>query len=124
MRGLPKRAPQYFPSLILTGRYGSESSDLANLFSGPALVWSVAASALQPIFEGGRIAAQVDAATARRQQVELDYLQTVQSAFRDTHDALVAQSQCARELYRPGRASGPVCPGLHAGVCALIAAAT
>ncbi|MBS1135828.1 MAG: transporter [Burkholderiaceae bacterium] len=89
---------QYFPSLILTGRYGSESSELANLFSGPALIWSVAASALQPIFEGGRISAQVDAATARRQQVELDYLQAVQSAFRDTHDALVAH-RSARESF-------------------------
>lgn len=89
---------QYFPSLILTGRYGSESSDLANLFSGPALILSLAASALQPIFEGGRISAQVDAAAARRQQVELDYLQAVQSAFRDAHDALVAH-RSARESY-------------------------
>ena len=33
---------QYFPSLLLTGVYGSESSDLSNLFSGPAVVWSIA----------------------------------------------------------------------------------
>ena len=54
---------QYFPSLLLTGRFGSESSDLStDLFSGPALVWSIAASLLQPIIDGGRIGAQVDAA--------------------------------------------------------------
>jgi len=89
---------QYFPSLTLTGLYGTESSDLANLFSGPALVWSVAARALQPVFTAGLISAQVDATKARRQQVELDYLQTVQSAFRDAHDALVAYSS-ARESF-------------------------
>jgi multidrug efflux system outer membrane protein len=89
---------QYFPSLVLTGFYGSESSDLANLFSGPALVWSVAARALQPIVTGGRISAQVDGAKAREQQLELQYLQTVQSAFRDAHDALVAH-RSARESF-------------------------
>ena len=89
---------QYFPSLLLTGFYGSESSDLANLFSGPALVWSIAARALQPIFSGGQITAQVDATKARQQQLELQYVQTVQSAFRDAHDALVAHSS-ARESF-------------------------
>jgi len=87
---------QYFPSLVLTGFYGSESADLANLFTGPGLVWSIAASALQPIFSGGRITAQVEGAKARQQQLELAYVQTVQSAFRDAHNALVA-NRSARE---------------------------
>jgi multidrug efflux system outer membrane protein len=89
---------QYFPSLILTGFYGSESADLANLFSGPALVYGLAASALQPLFSGGRITSQVDAAKAREQQLELEYVQTVQSAFRDAHDALVAASSARQSL--------------------------
>jgi multidrug efflux system outer membrane protein len=89
---------QYFPALVLTGLYGSESAELSDLFSGPALVWSVAGSLLQPVFNAGRISAQVDAATARRQQVEAVYVQTVQSAFRDAHDALIAH-RSARESY-------------------------
>ena len=89
---------QYFPSLLLTGFYGSESSDLSNLFSGPAVIWSIAGRLLQPIFTGGRISAQVDGATARQQQLELQYVQTVQSAFRDAHDALVAHSS-ARDSF-------------------------
>ena len=90
---------QYYPSLLLTGRFGSESSDLSDLFSGPALVWSIAASLLQPIIDGGRIGAQVDAATARRAQAEIDYVRTVQSAFRDTHDALVAHSSARASFF-------------------------
>lgn len=89
---------QYFPSLLLTGYYGSESADLANLFSGPALVYSIAARALQPLFSGGRITSQVDAAKAREQQLELEYVQTVQAAFRDAHDALVAASSARQSL--------------------------
>jgi multidrug efflux system outer membrane protein len=89
---------QYFPAVALTARYGSESSDLSDLFSGPSVVWSLAASVFQPIFNAGRIASQVDAATAQREQAELAYVRTVQSAFRDAHDALVAH-RTARESY-------------------------
>ncbi len=89
---------QYYPSLFLTGSFGSESSDLSDLFTSPAQVWSIAANLLQPIFNAGRIGAQVDAATARRQQAEIRYVQSVQAAFRDAHDALVAH-RTARDAF-------------------------
>ena len=89
---------QYFPSLVLTGRFGGESADLSDLFSAPARVWSIAGSLLQPIIGAGRIGSQVDAATARRNQAEIGYVQSVQAAFRDTHDALIAHSS-AREVF-------------------------
>ncbi|HKO67320.1 MAG TPA: efflux transporter outer membrane subunit [Burkholderiaceae bacterium] len=89
---------QYFPSLILTGSFGSESSDLSDLFTSPARVWSIGANLLQPIFNAGRISAQVDAATARRQEAEFGYVQSVQSAFRDAHDALIAH-RTARDAF-------------------------
>jgi multidrug efflux system outer membrane protein len=89
---------QYFPSLVLTGRFGGESADLADLFSAPARVWSIAGSLLQPIIGAGRIGAQVDSATARRDQAEIGYVQSVQAAFRDTHNALVAH-RSAREVF-------------------------
>jgi multidrug efflux system outer membrane protein len=89
---------QYFPAVTLTARLGSESSALADLFSVPALAWSVAGSVFQPVFAAGRIASQVDAATAQRQRAELAYLRTVQGAFRDVHNALVAH-RSARDSY-------------------------
>ena len=96
---------QYFPSLVLTGRFGSESGQLSNVFSGPATVWAIAGSLLQPIFNGGAIAAQVDGATARSRQAELGYIQSVRSAFRDAHDALSRAQQCTPDIRRSGRAS-------------------
>jgi multidrug efflux system outer membrane protein len=89
---------QYFPAVALTARFGSESSDLSDLFSGPSVIWSIAGSVLQPVFNAGRISSQIEAATSQRDQAELAYVRTVQSAFRDAHDALVAH-RSARESY-------------------------
>ncbi|MCC6609064.1 MAG: efflux transporter outer membrane subunit [Burkholderiales bacterium] len=89
---------QYFPAVVLTGSLGSESARLADLFTGPAAIWSIAGSLVQPIIAAGRITAQVDAAKARRQQAEIAYVQAVQGAFRDVHDALVAH-RGARETF-------------------------
>jgi multidrug efflux system outer membrane protein len=82
----------YFPSLSLTGAFGQESGALSNLFKGPALIWGIGASLLQPLIGLKAIEANVDAAIARRAEVVIGYQQTVQTAFRDTHDALVSQS--------------------------------
>ena len=80
----------YFPSLSLTGNYGSESAALHNLFSGPAAIWSIGAALVQPLIGLKAIEANVEAKTAQRDQVVIGYQQTVQVAFKETHDALVA----------------------------------
>jgi outer membrane protein, multidrug efflux system len=86
----------YFPSLSLTGALGSESGALRNLFSGPSLIWSVGAGLVQPLFGLKAIEANVDAQTARRRELVVNYVQTVQSAFKDAHDALTA-NQATRD---------------------------
>ena len=80
----------YFPQISLTGSGGFESSKLTNLFQGPAGIWSLAGSITQPIFEGGRLKSGVRLAEAQHDQLLLSYQQTVQGAFRDVSDALVA----------------------------------
>lgn len=80
----------YFPSLSLTGSYGSESAALRNLFSGPAVIWSIAASLAQPLIGLKAIEANVESKTAQRDLLVVNYEQTVQTAFKETHDALVA----------------------------------
>jgi multidrug efflux system outer membrane protein len=83
---------QYFPAVVLTGTFGSESATLANLFTGPAAIWSIAATLAQPIIGLKRIEAGVEASKARRNLAEISYVQTVQTAFRDAHDALVSHT--------------------------------
>jgi outer membrane protein, multidrug efflux system len=80
----------YFPQISLTGTAGYESPALTNLFTGPAGVWNLAASLTQPIFEGGRLKSNVRLTEAERDQMVLTYQQTIQGAFRDVSNALVA----------------------------------
>ncbi len=80
----------YFPQITLTGSAGFESPALTNLFTGPAGIWNLAASLTQPIFEGGRLKSNVRLTEAERDQTVLTYQQTIQGAFRDVSNALVA----------------------------------
>jgi multidrug efflux system outer membrane protein len=80
----------YFPSISLTGTAGFLSSALTKLFTTPAGMWNVAASVSQPAYTAGKLQANVRLAEAQQQQALLAYQQTIQNAFRDVADALVA----------------------------------
>jgi outer membrane protein, multidrug efflux system len=79
----------YFPQISLTATGGYQSSALTSLFTGPAGLWTLAGSAVQPVFEGGRIRNNVRFARARTEEATLVYRQTVQQAFRDVADSLI-----------------------------------
>ena len=89
---------EMFPSIPLTGYLGSESAALANLFSGPAAIWQLAAALAQPIFAGGRLEARVQGAEARERQLLAHYQGALQNAFREVRVALAAQDR-ARETH-------------------------
>jgi multidrug efflux system outer membrane protein len=80
----------YFPSISLTGTAGFISSALTELFTKPAGAWVVAASVTQPLYTAGKLQANVRLAEAQQRQTVLAYQQTIQNAFRDVADALVA----------------------------------
>ena len=88
----------YFPGITLTAAYGRESTELSKLFDAPSAIWSVAAGLTQPIWDGGRIAANYDATQARRTQVELDYRDSVVNAFKEVRDALGQYSEANATL--------------------------
>ncbi len=87
-----------FPRIALTGYLGTESASLSNLFTGPAGIWQFAGQLTQPIFQGGRNLAEIDAANAQERQALAQYQKAVQTAFSEVRDALVAQAR-AREVY-------------------------
>jgi multidrug efflux system outer membrane protein len=89
---------EVFPSISLTAALGSESSSLANLFSGPSILWSLAGAVTQPIFSGGRTEARTAAAEARERAALAQYQQAVRTAFSEVRTALVSQSR-ARERF-------------------------
>jgi len=89
---------QFFPTITLTGANGSSSSELSNLFTGPAQTWSYLGNVTGPIFNAGKIRGQVQAARAQRQQAILTYQKSIQNAFREVDDALVEQTQTREQL--------------------------
>ena len=72
---------------------GFQSSSLASLFSGGAGLWTFAGTVTQPIFKAGQIRSNVRLAEAQQQEAVLTYQQTIQGAFRDVSDALIAYQQ-------------------------------
>ena len=86
--GIAKAA--YYPQIALTASGGLESGSLASLFQGPSGWWSVGASALQTVFDGGRRLAVSDEAVQGYDSAVASYRQTVLSAFQQVEDNLAA----------------------------------
>ena len=89
--GVAKAA--FFPQISLTGQFGAQSTALTSFLQGPATVWSLGAEALQPLYAGGAIRSAYKLAWAQRNEAELSYRQTVQSAFGDVSNSLVGYNQ-------------------------------
>ena len=81
---------EYFPKITLTGVLGVESVALSDLFTGGSRFWSIGPAMTVPLFTAGRIKNTVKGFEARQQQAALQYLQTIQQAFREVEDALVS----------------------------------
>jgi outer membrane protein, multidrug efflux system len=89
--GVAKAA--YFPQISLSGFLGGQSSRLANLFSGPNGAWSFVPEVTQPIFAGGRLKSGVRLAEAARDQAQIAYERSIQTAFSEVSDALIAHQR-------------------------------
>lgn len=81
------------PGIQLTGQFGAQSLALSGLLSNPASAWSLAAGLTQPIFQGGRLRAQVDLSEARQEELLIDYRRTLLTALSDVDTALGAVQQ-------------------------------
>jgi len=86
-----------YPSITLTGSFGSVSDELSDLNTSEAKVWNIAGGLLAPIFNSGQLEAQAEAQRARMQQALLDYEATLQQAFREVEDALVSMRTFRQE---------------------------
>lgn len=87
----------FLPRISLTGLVGSASADLSNLFESGQRAWSFSPQLTLPIFAGGGNRANLDLAQVRKDIAVADYEKTVQVAFREVADALVAVETLHRE---------------------------
>jgi len=79
----------FFPQISLTGAGGSQSKELADLFSSRSFYWNLAAGALQPIFNGGQIRSTVQVNESQMRQYALSYQSVVQNAFKEVSDGII-----------------------------------
>lgn len=76
---------QFLPQVRLSASAGAA---ISTLLDDPISIWSVGGSILAPIFSGGRLQGQFDAATAQRDQAAFAYRRAVLTAFREVEDQL------------------------------------
>jgi NodT family efflux transporter outer membrane factor (OMF) lipoprotein len=86
--GVAKAA--YYPNITLGATGGFESGIFTALLSGPSILWSAGASAIAPIFDGGRRRANTDQAIAAYDQTVANYRETVLTGFQQVEDNLAA----------------------------------
>jgi multidrug efflux system outer membrane protein len=83
----------YFPQLSLSGLLGGQSTQLSNLFSGPASTWSLVPQLSQPIFTAGRLKSNVKLAEAQRESALIHYQRAIQTAFSEVSNSLIAHQK-------------------------------
>lgn len=99
------------PGVALTASAGTASDALRNVIDLDHFIWTLAANLTQPIFQGGRLAAQRDLAAAREDEALNEYAQTALTAFREVEDALdseawlTGQERAARTAAEEARAA-------------------
>ena len=87
----------FFPRIGLTAFYGGTSTELHNLVSSGANVWSAAASAAGPMFTGGRLTGHYRQNKAAWEEAKLQYQDTAIGAFREVSDALISHRRFDEE---------------------------
>ncbi len=84
---------ELFPRFSLTGSFGSQTDDAQHFLDRKSLFWSVGPAMSWPIFNAGRIKANIDMQDARQRQALLLYQQTILVALEEVENTLVAYRQ-------------------------------
>ena len=78
----------FYPHITLGGTGGWQSTSISTLVNAPSLFWSLGADALQPIIQGGRNRANLEAARAGYDEAVANYRQSVLTAFQEVQDGI------------------------------------
>ncbi|MGL4205587.1 MAG: efflux transporter outer membrane subunit, partial [Aeromonadaceae bacterium] len=88
----------FFPTISLTATAGSASNELSSLFDSGNGTWLFMPKLSLPIFDGGKRTADLDVAEIEAKKAVASYEQSIQSAFREVADGLVAQQSYQQQL--------------------------
>ena len=82
-----------YPRFSLSGAFGVQSISASDWFSAPSRFWSIGPTIRWPIFDAGRIRANIEVRNARQEQALTAYEKTVLTAFEDVENALVSYAK-------------------------------
>jgi len=82
----------FYPHITLSGSGGWQSRDIATLVNAPSAFWALGGDILQPLFNGGRNRANLEAARAVYDQSVATYRESVLEAFQQVEDGLTGLS--------------------------------
>jgi multidrug efflux system outer membrane protein len=88
--GVGVAVASFYPDVSLTGNFGLRATDAGYLTNWASAFYSFGPSISLPIFQAGRLTAQLKIARAQQIQAGLNYRNTVLNALREVEDALVA----------------------------------
>jgi outer membrane protein, multidrug efflux system len=88
----------FFPSITLTGNYGTASTQLSGLFKPGSTAWTFSPQISLPIFAGGANVANLDLSKIEKNVYIAQYEKALQSAFREVDDALAARKTLDEQL--------------------------
>lgn len=79
----------FFPQITLTALDGTLSTYFSNLMKPESAIWLLTPKLVLPIFDGGKIKSNVRMTESQRRQAVINYMKTVQTAFREVSDSLM-----------------------------------
>jgi NodT family efflux transporter outer membrane factor (OMF) lipoprotein len=86
----------FYPSITLGGTFGAETQSLPALFDLPSVIWSLGASLAQPLFDGGRLRANLEGARASYDGTVANYRRVVLTAMQEVEDGIIGLAALER----------------------------
>lgn len=86
------------PAISLSGGIGSASAELGDLLDGDFSFWQLAGNLLQPVFQGGRLRANVRLNEAAQQEAAEAYVEVVLQALSEVETALDAHGEILKRI--------------------------
>lgn len=96
----------FYPSITLGAVYGVESRVMDRLFEAPSVIWSLGASLVQPLFDGGRLRANLASAGAGYDATVASYRRVVLTAMQEVEDGIIGMAALERAHMQALAASG------------------
>ncbi len=86
----------FYPSIFINGGAGQQGRALSLLFDAPSLIWSLGVSLTAPLFDGGRIRANVENASAGYDAAVGNYRRVVLTAMQEVEDGITGLAALER----------------------------